>query len=187
MRSNINRKHVAVIVLVLLFIGSSTSCRRDNLPKKPSAAYNEAVKIFYVGLAALQVGDDLRAETKLSQLTQLVPDEPAGWGNWAVLALRQRHFDATAERLNRARSLAPENDQIQYLIGLMESSRGRSQEAIDALERATQLNPKNLIATYRLAEEKERLGSENSLTDVQTLLQKILVSDPQNLAVLIEV
>ena len=186
MRANRKRKHRAVIVLALLLFSSSTSCRRDNLPKKPSAAYNEAIKIFYVGLAALQVGDDIRADAKLSQFTQLVPDEPSGWGNWAVLALRQRNFDATAERLNRARSLAPENDQIQYLIALMESARGRSQEAIDALEKATQLNQKNLIALYRLAEEKERLGNENGLADVQTLLQKILDADPNNLAVLIE-
>jgi Flp pilus assembly protein TadD len=116
MRANLKRKHQAVIVLALLLLGSSTSCRRDTLPRKPSAAYNEAVKVFYVGLAALQVGDDIRADAKLSQLTQLVPDEPAGWGNWGVLALRQRNFDATAERLNRARSLAPGNDQILYLI-----------------------------------------------------------------------
>ena len=186
MRSITKRKRQAVIVLALLLLGSSTSCRRDNVPRKPSAAYNEAVKTFYVGLAALQVGDDIRADSKLSQLTQLVPDEPSGWGNWGVLALRQRNFDATAERLNRARSLAPENDQIQYLIGLMESARGRSQEAIDALDKATQLNPKNLIALYRLAEEKERLGNENGLADVQALLQKILAADPHNLAALIE-
>jgi Tfp pilus assembly protein PilF len=186
MRANLKRKHQAVIVLALLLLGSSTSCRRDTLPRKPSAAYNEAVKVFYVGLAALQVGDDIRADAKLSQLTQLVPDEPAGWGNWGVLALRQRNFDATAERLNRARSLAPGNDQILYLIGLMESARGRSQEAIDALEKSVKLNPRNLIALYRLAEEKERLGNENGLADVQALLNEILAADPHNLAVLVE-
>ena len=186
MRSNTKGKHEAVIVLVLLLLGSSTSCQRATLPRKPSAAYNEAVKIFYVGLAALQVGDDIRADAKLSQLTQLVPDEPSGWGNWGVLALRQRNFDASAERLNRARSLAPENDQVHYLIGLMESARGRSQEAIDALQKATELNSKNLIALYRLAEEKERLDNENGLADVQALLHKILDADPHNLAALIE-
>ena len=186
MRANMKRKHQAVIVLALLFLGSSAWCRRDTLPRKPSAAYNEAVKVFYVGLAALQVGDDIRADSKLSQLTQLVPDEPSGWGNWGVLALRQRNFDATAERLNRARSLAPGNDQILYLIGLMESARGRSQEAIDALEKSVKLNPRNLIALYRLAEEKERLSTENSLADVQALLNEILAADPRNLAVLVE-
>ena len=184
--SFIKGSNQAVIVLALLLLSVSTSCRRDNLPKKPSTEYNLAVKTFYVGLAALQVGDDVRADARLAQLTQLVPDEPSGWGNWGVLALRQRNFEATAERLNRARSLMPENDQIHYLIGLLESARGNSQQAIDALQKAAELNPKNLIALYKLAEEKERMGNENSLTEVQDLIQKILAADPENLASLVE-
>src|SRR4029079_3830026 len=137
------RNNQAVIALVLLAVVIAASCRTTNVPKKSTKEYSEAVKTFYVALAALQVGDDIRADSKLSQLTQLVPDEPSGWGNWGVLALRQRNFDTTAERLNRAHSLAPENDQILYLIGLMESARGRSQEAIDALGKAAKLNPRN--------------------------------------------
>ncbi len=164
-----------------------SACRSgDNLPKKPSKEYNEAVRTFYVGLAALQVGDDIRADVKLTELTQLVPSEPAGWGNWGVLALRQRNFDVAAERLERARSLAPENDQIQYLIGLLESNRGRPDEAISALRKAVALNPKNLVAVYKLAEETERLNNEMSLAEFQTLMQKLLDAQPNNLAVLIE-
>src|SRR5215468_5218061 len=127
MRSSIHLKHQAAIVLGILALLSTISCRRtNNVPAKSSKEYDEAVRTFFVGLAALQVGDDVRADTKLSELTRLVPAEASGWGNWGVLALRQRNFDAAAEPLDHARSIAPENDQIQYLIGLMESSRGRS-------------------------------------------------------------
>ncbi|MGI9165314.1 MAG: FG-GAP-like repeat-containing protein [Pyrinomonadaceae bacterium] len=141
---------------------------------------------FYVGLAALQVGDDVRADSKLMQLTQLVPDEPAGWANWGLLALRQRNFDAAAERLERARSLAPNNDQIYYLIGLLESGRGRSTEAIAALRKAAELNPQNLRAIYHLAQEVERQGEANSEVEYQQLMQKILAAQPDNLAALLE-
>ena len=120
------------------------------------------VRAFYIGLAALQVGDDVRADAKLAEVTQLVPLEPAGWANWGLLALRQRNFEPAAERLGHARSLAPESDQIYYLLGLLESSRGRSAEAITALRKAVEINPQNLLATYKLAEEIERQGSENS-------------------------
>jgi tetratricopeptide (TPR) repeat protein len=99
------------------------------------------------------VGHDVQADAKLQQFTTLAPDEPAGWANWGLLAFRQRNFDVAAERLERARTLAPQNDQIEYLIGLLESSRGRSTEAIAALRKAVEINPKNLIATYKLAEE----------------------------------
>ena len=144
------------------------------------------VRAFYIGLAALQVGDDVRADDKLAQVTQLVPPEPAGWANWGLLALRQRNFDAAAERLERARSLAPENDQIFYLLGLLESSRGRSTEALTALRKAIEINPKNLVATYKLAEEVERQGDENSEAEYQRLIQKMLEVQPDNLAVLLE-
>ena len=113
---------------------------------KSSPQYNEVVKAFYVGLAALQVGDDVRADAKLAELTQLVPAEPAGWANWGLLALRQRNFDVAAERLEHARSLAPENDQIYYLLGLLESSQGRSAEAITALRKAVEIKPQKSVS-----------------------------------------
>src|SRR6185295_2769990 len=91
-----------------------------------------------------------------------------------------------AERLERARSLAPQNDQIYYLIGLLESSRGRSAEAVAALRKAVDLNPKNLIATYKLADEVERQGGENSESEYQQLIQKMLAVQPDNLAILVE-
>jgi Tfp pilus assembly protein PilF len=187
MRSNIRLHNSAVTVLVLAILISSVACRTgDNLPKKSSKEYNEAVRTFYVGLAALQVGHDIQADSKLAQMTQSVPGEPAGWANWGVLALRQRNYDVAAERFEKARSLAPENDQISYLIGLLESSRGKQTEAIAALRRAMQLNPQNLIAAYQLAQEVERQGGENSETEVQQLLSQILNAQPRNLAALVE-
>jgi Flp pilus assembly protein TadD len=165
----------------------TAACRSGGkLPAKSSTEYNEVVRAFYIGLAALQVGDDVRADTKLAQLTQLVPDEPAGWANWGMLALRQRNFDPAAERLGRARTLAPENDQIYYLIGLLEKGRGRFPEAITALRKAIELNPKNLVATFALAEEIERQGDENNAAEYQRLVQKILEAQPDNLAALLE-
>ena len=174
---------VAALTLLIL----STSCQRsNNLPKKSSKEYNQAVRTFYVGLAALQVGDDIRADTKLAEFTQLVPEEPSAWANWGVLALRQRNFDLAADRLERARALANENDQVYYLIGLLESSRGRSDQAIAALKRASELNSKNLIATYKLAEETERLNNDESLAEFQSLIQKLHDTQPNNLALLVE-
>jgi tetratricopeptide (TPR) repeat protein len=180
-----NHQTVAALLLGALLL--TTACRPNaKLPAKSSPQYNEVVKAFYVGLAALQVGDDVRADAKLAQVTQLVPAEPAGWANWGLLALRQRNFEVAAERLEHARSLAAENDQIYYLLGLLESSRGRSAEAITALRKAVEINPKNLLATNKLAEEIERQGSENSDSEYQQLIQKMLEVQPDNLAILLE-
>src|SRR5215211_6124337 len=105
-------------IFVLLTVVLVSSCRPTaTLPGRTSPEYNEIVRTFYIGLAALQVGHDVQADAKLAHFTQLAPAEPAGWANWGLLALRQRNYDTATERLQRARDLAPENSDIQYLIG----------------------------------------------------------------------
>src|SRR5580658_8601606 len=178
-------------VASLLFLGSLAAflsgCHSTpKLPEKGSKSYADVVSAFYIGLAALQVGDDVHAESKLSELTQLVPTEPAGWANWGVLALRQRNHDLAAQRLERARDLAPQNDQIYDLLGVLEADRGHSAEAIADLRKAVDLNPKNLRAAYALAEEIERQGDANSEAEFQQAIQKILAAQPDNLAALLE-
>ena len=171
----------------LLLLALLGACRPTNqLPTRSSPQYNELVRTFYIGLAALQVGHDVQADAKLQQFTQLAPSEPAGWANWGLLALRQRNYDTAAERLNKARDLAPENSDIFYLLGLLESSRGNTPEAINDLRKSVELDQKNLIATYKLAEEVERQGDEKSAQEFQSLLQTILTVQPDNLAVLVE-
>jgi hypothetical protein len=173
---------IAFLLVVLI-----SGCRpSSNLPTKSSPQYNELVRTFYIGLAALEVGHDVQADEKLAQFTKLAATEPAGWANWGLLALRQRNYDTAAERLNKARDLAPDNSQIFYLIGLLESSRGNSAEAITALRKSVELDQNNLIALYKLAEEVERQGDPKSAEEFQSLIQKILAVQPDNLAALVE-
>ena len=179
------KKIKILIPLLVLFVLSG--CRPGTtLPTKSSPQYNELVRTFYIGLAALEVGHDVQADAKLQQFTQLAPTEPAGWANWGLLALRQRNYETTAERLNKARDLAPDNSEIFYLLGLLESSRGNTPAAINDLRKAVDLDQNNLFAVYKLAEETERQGDEKSAEQFQALIQKILAAKPDNLAALIE-
>ncbi len=77
----------------------------------------------------------------LERATQLAPGEPAGWANWGLLALRQGNFDVAAQRLGQAQKLAPQNDQLHYLSGVLESKRGNPSQAIVELRKAVQINP----------------------------------------------
>ena len=179
------RRRAALMVLPAL-LSLLGGCRSSGLPKPATRAYLDEVTAFYVGLAALQVGDDVRADTTLERATQLAEGEPAGWANWGVLALRQGNFDAAAQRLGRAQNLLPQNDQIYYLLGVLESKRGDPSQAIVELRKAVQLNPRGLRAMYLLAQEVERQGDVNGEVEFQQLLQKILVQQPGNPAVLLE-
>src|SRR2546423_11021915 len=187
MRRSSYARHQLIFLLASFILLSIGGCKNaTKLPQKNSKEYNDTVRAFYVGLAARQVGDDVRAESELTKATQLAPDEPASWANLGLLSLRQRNLDVAAGRLEKARTLAPDNSKIQVLTAILESSRGRSTEAINALHKAIELDPKNLKAIYMLAEETERQGDEASASEVQKLLSQILELQPDNLAVQLE-
>src|SRR6202030_1260769 len=82
--------------------------------------------------------------------------------------------------------LAPKNDHIYYLLGLLESNRGRSAEAIADWRKAVDLNPQNLRATYQLAEEIERQGDQGGAEEFQKSVEKILLIQRNNRATLLE-
>jgi Flp pilus assembly protein TadD len=181
------RSSLFLCALFSLCLLCAAGCRNSqNVPAKSSKEYNDTVRAFYVGLAALQVGDDVRAESELTKTTELAPEEPAAWANLGLLNLRQRNPDKAAERLEKARTLAPDNSRIHMLLAILESTRGRFTEAIAALRKAIELDPKNLKALYMLSEETERQNDEASADEAQRLLSKILEAQPDNLAVQLE-
>jgi len=179
-------RRVPLFLLASLVISCAGCDSGGRLPQTTSKEYSAVVSAFYAGLAALQVGNDIYAEKKLAEVTQQAPGEPAGWANWGVLALRQRNFDAAAQRLGRAHELAPRDDRIYYLLGILESNRGRSAQAIDNFRKAADLNPSDLRTSYALAQEIERQGGQGSEEEFQQVIDKIIAKQPDNLAALLE-
>ena len=103
------------------------------------------------------------------------------------------HSGVAPEKLRGRRAEAgtgaqfgPQNDQIYNLLGILESQRGNSAQAVADLRKAVELNPHNLRASYQLASEIERQGDANSESEFQELMQKILAAQPNNLAALLE-
>ncbi|HEY6446237.1 MAG TPA: FG-GAP-like repeat-containing protein [Acidobacteriaceae bacterium] len=165
---------------------AASGCHSD-LPKTESAQYQQFVKAFYVGLAAMQVGNDARADDSLHQATQLAPGEPAAWADWGLLALRQRNYDLAKERLDRASALEKNSGSIESMLGILESDRGNSGAAIDDFRKAAALMPANPRVAYSLAQEIERQGGTDSEAQVEQILQQMLAGQPKNLAVMLEV
>src|SRR5689334_20760180 len=81
------------------------------LPKRGEPLYKEYVRVFYVGVSALDAGEARKeqAEEKFSQAIKLVPGEPAGWANRALVYLRDHKPKLAAPDLKRAKELAPES------------------------------------------------------------------------------
>lgn len=177
----------AAILLFAAVCFPATGCHSyRGLPEPSSKEYAQFVSDFYVGLSALEVGNDVLADSSLQKATQVAPGEPAGWVDWGVLALRQRNFDPATERFNRALKLAPKDSRIYFLVGLLHSAHGDSQAAIDNYRKAVSLDPKDPRTLYALALAVERQGGAGSEQLFQTLIQQILAARPNNLASLVE-
>jgi tetratricopeptide (TPR) repeat protein len=186
-RIAIRRFHSGANLLPLALVAAIFGCDKGpTLPDPSSSEYNKVVKAFNVGLTALQVGDDARADESFAAVTQTASAEPAGWGNWGVLALRQRNFDLAAQRLERARDLAPQDGHIYNLLGMLYREQGRFDSAIANLSKAAQLNPKDVRNIYALALEYERKGGPSSEAELQRLVENILALEPDNVAAQLE-
>lgn len=190
MKSRMKNPHrplvVAVASLLTAVLCLSGCHSRSGLPKPGTSQYEQLVSTFYVGVSALEVGNDALAQTALQKATQIAPGEPATWADWGILALRQRNFGPALQRLDKARSLAPNNSHIYYLLGLLGTAKGDSQQAIDNYRKAVNLDPRDMRAGYALALEIERQGAAGSDEEFETLVKHILTEQPNNLAALVE-
>lgn len=161
--------------------------RPPTVPEAGSKAYRELCSAFYLGLAALESGEDTRARSGLTRATELAPGEPAGWVNLGLLDARQQEFEGAYQRFEKARTLAPDDSRIEAFLGLVESRRGKLPEALTHYRKAVALDGGDLRARYALATETERQQSATSDADSLKLLKEILERRPTNEPVLLDV
>src|SRR5215472_12990850 len=175
------RKYCLLGCIVLAACG-----RFGGLPAPDSKQYRELSASFYLGLAALESGEDVHARQGLTRATEFAPGEPAGWVDLGLLQARQQEYDAAYQSLEKARAAAPDNTTIESLLGLVESKRGRVSQAIEHYRKAVALDGSNLRALYALAAETERQQSADSDAAALHLLDRILRLRPANEPVLLD-
>jgi cytochrome c-type biogenesis protein CcmH/NrfG len=173
--------------LIAAMLLCAACARNTGLPAVGSDQYRALCAAFYLGLAALQSGEDVNARKGLTRATEIAPGEPAGWADLGLLQFRQQDYDGAYQSVSRAQTLAPENSRMEALLGTIESRRGKSSETLQHLKRAVALDSGNLKALYALAEETERQNSTVSDADAQKLLEQILHAQPNNTAVEVDV
>ncbi len=178
--------------VALIFALQGGSCRSGNgggtggLPAADSKDYRAATRAFFVGVAALQAGDNNRAQKELEAASKLAPDEPAILADLALMALRGERLDEAAKQFDRALALAPNDSRILYLKALLDSRRGKFAEASAGFRKAAELDPKNLRARYALVEQVQQQGGADSDAEAQKLLGQIVEQYPGNLVAQLE-
>ncbi len=180
------RPQFAVISAVALF---ATACTRPpaDLPAVGSERYQQLCSAFYLGLTALQSGEDVNARRGLTRATTIAPGEPAGWADLGLLQFRQQDYEGAFASVHKAQALVPDNSRIEALLGVIESRRGQVPETLVHLKKAVSLDSGNLKALYGLGQETERQNSPASDAAAQKFFEQILEKRPNNLAVLMDV
>jgi Tfp pilus assembly protein PilF len=191
-RAASRRRRILLNLSIGLFVvcgalGTYLALRRHTgLPSPGTDAYEQTARRFYRGLAQLQVGLIDAATQDLAQAATLAPGEPAIWADLGLAHLRLGDFDAAGRALERATALAPDSGEVAFLMGRLETSRGRREEGLAQLRRAVELDQHNLPARTALIDEVENAGRPDSDAEAQRLLDQLAALQPDNPAVILE-
>ena len=176
----------ARVLAVAAGIGYWAACAPAGVPPSGSAEYRETVRIFYRGLASLEVGLLSDARDQFLRASELAPREPAVHGNLAIARVGVGDDEGAAAALETAQALAPDSAAVAFLRGQLASFSGRSAAAIAQYRRAAGLDVDHQRARFALAQELERSGAEADLPEARQWLEEVLERRPDNLAVLLE-
>lgn len=88
------------------------------------------------------------------------------------------HANDALDALRRAAVLEPDGTQIHYLTGVILGNQERYREAAAALERTVTLNPRHVLARFKLALAYLRLGQTDR---AETVLQAVVADEPRNM------
>ncbi len=182
------RLGIVAIALVVVVAAGIVFVRRHTagLPSVGSPAYEDTARLFYRGLAALQVGLVDDAKREFTAAAAAAPGEPAPLANLGLAHLRLGEFEAARPAFLRAAELAPSNGQIAFLLGRLETARGERDEGIRHLRRAVQLAPGDPRVRMALIQEIEYAAAPGADDEAQRLLEEMVIVRPDNAALLVE-
>ena len=176
----------SVLAVVAAGMANWIACAPAGVPPSGSAEYRETVRIFYRGLASLEVGLLSDARDQFLRASELAPREPAVHGNLAIAQVGVGDDEGAAAALETAYALAPDSGEIAFLQGQLASFSGRFEDAVAQYQRAAALDADHTRARFALAQELERGGAETDLPEARRWLEDVLDRRPDNLAVLLE-
>ncbi|MBO6576330.1 MAG: CRTAC1 family protein [Rhodothermales bacterium] len=134
--------------VLLLLIALAAGCA-PAVPEPGSEEYLEALGAFYGGVAAMQIGDDLRARARLEVVTEIVPSESAAWANQTLLALRRGETDAAAVAASEAMDGASDA-RVALIVAHASLAVGDTASAVAQLEGVSAHSPRTLVLLAQL-------------------------------------
>ena len=160
---------------------TSTACRKD----KP-VPVEELFTTRTLAMRYLQRGQLPEAEVQFKKLIELAPDDPLGYANLGLTYLQLGRYKEAEEELLRARKLDPANADVVLMLAKLYALTYRRPEARTILEELRRTDRPNAHALYALAQLDAQAPDSASARRHQQRLQELLVLEPANLAVRLE-
>jgi tetratricopeptide (TPR) repeat protein len=106
---------------------------------------------WFLGAIASMSHDDTTGMRHFRTVTELAPWNPDGWVFLASAYFGRSDFIGMAEVLEAGRRHVPDDFRVNFYLGVAYNRMGKAQDAARALEKARQINPKDVEAIAELA------------------------------------
>jgi tetratricopeptide (TPR) repeat protein len=132
---------------------------------------------WFLGALASETGNDSAALAYFGKVKELAEWNPDGWIGVASVYYDREKFAEAIATLNEAKKFVPDEFRLYFLLGISCQRAGQRVEAASALERAVQINDKNVDALSALALVYDELGQR---TESDSIYERTLRIEPDN-------
>ena len=169
--------NVRAALLGLALVVAAAACRRERAPVE------ELYTTRTLGLSYLQRNQLPEAEAEFKKLTEMAPDDPAGYADLGLTYLQAGRYADAERQLRRAHDLDPASVEIGLALARLYALTGRTSDARAQLERMRRDTTGNARVLYALAELETPPRDSASSRRYEDRLRDVLVVAPANLAV----
>jgi Tfp pilus assembly protein PilF len=193
MSSENSRRRVIVIVLGVIVLAAAAGgvyywTRRPpqvQLPGPGDPRYETYVSAFQTGTAYLDAGLSVEAEKFLTEAVEIIPEEPAGWANRAIVHMRGVGEEKLAAHdLDKARQLAPNNPELEEIAGYLAEKNYKYADALRYFRKASEASPNNTRRLFKIADLIAKEAEPDAQQQRIAIFARILQIDPDNLPML---
>jgi len=163
--------------LLAAFIAVLTTCKREQ------ASVEDLYTTRMLGLSYLQRNQLAEAESSFKKLTDIAPDDPAGYADLGLTYMQAGRYADAEKQLKEARKLDPGSGEVGLALAKVYALTGRQPDAralLEELRRDSTANPRIL---YALAELESQSQAQDAAARYQSRLRGVLGVAPANLVV----
>src|SRR5688572_30309632 len=168
---------IRVVLLGCSILTFITACRAEK-----AASVEELYTSRMLGIGYLQRNQLSEAEAEFRKLTELAPDDPAGYANLGLTYLQGGRYADAEKQLEKARELDPKNVEVSLALARVYSLTGRRADARTTLEKLRRDSTASARVLFALAEIEAQGPDAGSAHRYEERLREVLAVAPANIA-----